>query len=358
MSGPPFNCSELQQLPNPFNELSYMPPGTAHAFQIAQYIMVGSMGALAWELLLNLPTDHRLLFEYRVTFPTIVYYFSRLSTLSYVLSSTIFQTYPTGYCVVIQRVVTISMAISVSSTSLLFYFRMAAVFHNNRLVMAVYVVLWLGVVAGGIMLVVSSTGGSMPLPEYCTMSNMENYGGAIGVMVLIHDTFVFTAISWRIVHHSYGDGENSKKRRMRIFLFGDYLQPISRTLLRDGQFYYVAKIGCNLVIVILFYIYSLSLVYRTFFTIPNVFVTNSMACLIVRHAKLSLGSSGKIHEVEEDKSIPLALPKHDGERHRAGSVSDCTAEPGVTSIRIVKTVNVEQVQDFKIGMGECCDKSI
>ncbi|CCM00297.1 uncharacterized protein FIBRA_02327 [Fibroporia radiculosa] len=227
------NCSSL---PNAFNELSYLTPSLAPEFQLGRYILAGSLGAMTWELLSNLSNDYRLLFKHRLGFPTLVYYISRLSTFTYALVSVVLQTASVGHCQAIQYIDTIFMALSVSTTSLLFYFRMSAVYHSNKYMMGAYTIVWLGVVAGSMMLIPSATGGAIGPTNFCITKAMEMYAGAIGVSVLLHDTFVFIAISWRLVLNSYH--EVSDWRRVRAFLYGESLQPISKTLLRDGQLYY------------------------------------------------------------------------------------------------------------------------
>ncbi|CCM02245.1 uncharacterized protein FIBRA_04326 [Fibroporia radiculosa] len=330
MSSP--NCS---QLPDPFNELSYVPISLVRQFQIGQFILAGSTGAMIWELLSNLSNDHALLFKHKINISTIVYYISRISTLAYVLVSVIFETAATGHCRALQKVDTTFMGLSVSSTCFLFYFRVAAVFNRNRYVMAGYLTVWLGVVGGSAALIASSTGGTIGPTEYCWTEQMYNWGGVIEIMVLIHDAVVFFGISGRLMRNAYIDLPPTK--RMRSFLFGDYLQPISKALLRDGQLYYVVKIACDLPLIILFYITSLSLAYRTYFTIPGVILMNAVACYIYRNARFSVGQGAQ------------------SSRTGSETTTAYTVDTGINTIRIMKTTEVEHGKDYKIDTGEVQD---
>ena len=100
--------------------------------------------------------------------------------------------------------------------------------------------------------------------------------------------------------------------------------------------------------VALFYSEYLPISYRTFFTIPNAFLTNAMAGRLYCKAKLELGQ-GKISVlstagVRVDNTIPLSLPRHNNSEEISTAAQ--TSVSSRSAVQISKIVEVES--DFKI----------
>ncbi|GLB42201.1 hypothetical protein LshimejAT787_1102160 [Lyophyllum shimeji] len=88
---------------NHFTPMAYLPPETAYEATITAYVMVGSVGALIWDILMNVDSDYQLLFKYKITVPTVTYFLSRTSVLVYVLMNVICHTAALPNCQVIKK---------------------------------------------------------------------------------------------------------------------------------------------------------------------------------------------------------------------------------------------------------------
>ena len=109
---------------------------------------------------------------------------------------------PIGHCVQIWRGIPWLYVIAIPATSLLFFFRVRAMYNNNLYVTLFFSFMWLAVVAGS----VTSTQGVTLVPlgttHYCTNGSMDEYVVASGVIPLVNDTLIFVAMTWRLVRGS------------------------------------------------------------------------------------------------------------------------------------------------------------
>ncbi|KAH7908554.1 hypothetical protein BJ138DRAFT_342953 [Hygrophoropsis aurantiaca] len=284
------NCSDL---PNPFTKLAFLEPRLAYQEQISSYILVGAAGALVWDVLSHLIDDYTLIFKCGVGFPTIAYFVSRLSTLFFVLISTIFDSAPVGHCSAFQKAINISFPIATSSTGLLFFFRVRAVYGGTTLATAFFGCLWLGVFACSLALISAVSATSIGTTEYCIDSGVSADVGAAIFPTLVYDTIVFVAISRRLAMLSFVDvslDESGSHRTRtpvwaRAFLFGEYLPAFSRSLLRDGQIYYLVTVASNILSAVMLYMATAPAPYRTMFVVPTAVIANAMACHVFRSTK-------------------------------------------------------------------------
>lgn len=108
---------------------------------------------------------------------------------------------------------------------------------NNLYVTIFFSFMWLAVVAGS----VTSTQGVTLVPlgttNYCTNGRMDEYVIASGIIPLVNDTLVFIAITWRLVRGSRRG--LARTNGSWSFIFGKHLPAFSRSLLQDGQVYYL-----------------------------------------------------------------------------------------------------------------------
>ncbi|KAF8132233.1 hypothetical protein K438DRAFT_1454634, partial [Mycena galopus ATCC 62051] len=268
---------------NPLTPLAFIPPNIAYLFQVAIYIYVGTLGAMIWDVLSNLHNDYKLLMGHKVGIATAAYFVSRFSALLYTVISTLYNTYPLKNCPLWGTLEVAASSIAVSANSLLFFLRARAIFNRNPYLRGMFCVMWLSVVGSAVAMPFSVFGGNVGPTPYCTFVSAKPYASAIGVTLLIHDTTVFLAISWRLFGNSHSD--YGFKRNMRAFLAGEYLPRFSKALLKDGQIYYLSTVLINLLNLIMFYNQERSDSYRTMFTVCNVMITNCLACLVFRNTK-------------------------------------------------------------------------
>ncbi|KAG5733781.1 hypothetical protein E4T56_gene8221 [Termitomyces sp. T112] len=95
--------------------------------------MVGSVGALLWDVLIHVDSDYKLRFKHKISRPTMVYFLSRVGVLVDVLMNVIFQTAALPNCQVIGKTVRIIYHIAFSSTAFLFFLRVRAVLSKTNL---------------------------------------------------------------------------------------------------------------------------------------------------------------------------------------------------------------------------------
>ncbi|KAH7908553.1 hypothetical protein BJ138DRAFT_1157450 [Hygrophoropsis aurantiaca] len=284
------NCSDL---PNPFTKLAFLEPQLAYQAQISTYTLIGAAGALVWDILSHVIDDYTLIFKCGVGFPTIAYFVSRLSTVFFVLMSTIFDSTSVGHCSAFQRAINISFPIATSSTGLLFFFRVRAIYGGTTLATAFFGCLWLGVFACSLVLVNAVSATSIGTTEYCIDSGVSADVGAAIFPTLVYDTIVFVAISRRLTMLSFVDVRDCERgshgTRMpawvRAFLYGEYLPAFSRSLLRDGQIYYLVAVACNILSVVMLYMTTASVSYRIRFVVPTTVIANAMTCHVFRSTK-------------------------------------------------------------------------
>ncbi|RDB27994.1 hypothetical protein Hypma_002096 [Hypsizygus marmoreus] len=271
-----------QQL-NPLTPMAFLPPDIGYQSTIAAYIMVGTVGALIWDILTNVDSDYKLLFRHKISIPTGTYFLSRASVLVYVLVNVIFQTAALPNCHVIKKTVCVLYHVAFSSTSLLFFLRVRAIFNQNRFAVAFFFLLWLGVLGGS--LTVATVGNAIHLgpTDYCKATAIKLYASAAPITFAVNDTFVFLAISWRLLMNAPLDPDH--KAGFNHVVLGKYLPAFSRALLQDGQVYYLVSVTSNIIVVSLTWAHTVPLAYKLMFTVFNVALTNMMACRVYRHTK-------------------------------------------------------------------------
>jgi hypothetical protein len=111
----------------------------------------------------------------------------------------------------------------------------------------------------------------------------------------VYDTLVFIAITWRLVrdgtHCGLNNNNNTRKKGGSSpwsFIFGKHLPAFSRSLLQDGQVYYLSTVGLAFMSVIFITIESIPAVYRSAIGIPNIMLINVMACRVFRNTKFGI----------------------------------------------------------------------
>lgn len=122
-----------------------------------------------------------------------------------------------------------------AATGFLFFIRLKAIYNRNRAVIAAFFVLWLGLAVGGIFIVVGVKGGPSGATQYCQDVSVKHFVFYGEVAPLVFDTLVFLAISWRLSRVASID----EKRRFESMFLGTNLPAFTKSLLQDGQIYYL-----------------------------------------------------------------------------------------------------------------------
>ncbi|KAG6829111.1 hypothetical protein H0H92_005653 [Tricholoma furcatifolium] len=224
-----FNVTEIQaQQLNPLAPMAFLTPDAGYQATIAAYVMAGSIGALIWDILINVDSDYKLLFKHKIGVPTM-----------------------------------------------------------NRFIVAFFAILWLAVLGASI--TVATVGNAVHLgpTKYCSATKLKQYASAAPITFAINDTFVFLAISWRLLSNASQSIAVGTKTKVSFgsMLRGKYLPSFSKAMLQDGQVYYLVSVTSNIVVAVLTWASTVPLSYRLMFTIFNVALTNMMACRVYRNTR-------------------------------------------------------------------------
>ena len=147
-----------------------------------------------------------------------------------------------------------------STTPLLFFYRVRAVFANSRAITAFFGFLWLATSGLSVLVPLSIFGavGMSDCLEYshrplfpilsafiqhigptnrCILTATRSYVSLPFVVNAINDTLIFLAISYHII--SYTIVGDTWRARAKSFFSADGLPKLSKSLLQSGQLYYL-----------------------------------------------------------------------------------------------------------------------
>ncbi|KAJ6454631.1 hypothetical protein C8R45DRAFT_915116 [Mycena sanguinolenta] len=317
------------ELPNPFTPLAFLPPALANQLQVSHYVDAATLGAYVWDIGLNLGNDYTLLFKHRVRFPTIVYFMSRVFTLAYILTTFFFQVAPVTNCNALAVGVGICLVFSQTTTALLFFLRVTAVWYPSKIAYVVFLILWMAVLGAGITVPLGDRAAHVGPTTQCIITVVPAYVEVAAIMPVFNDTAIFLAISYRILAHILV--ADSSMARLRVFFGGRGLSTLSRALLQSGQHFYLIAVVTHIVLLVLLKLPHLSPVYRIMLTTPGFPLINAMACLVFRRIKFGLispdgiskvpttGLSVDFHAIENPRSPPLLFHHMDPTTTRFGS---------------------------------------
>ena len=145
---------------------------------------------------------------------------------------------PISNCFHSLMAVSVLFVFAMPSTSLLFFLRARAVFHANPFATAIFGVLWLGVLGGSMTPITAFKGVNLGPTRHCTIGIIRFYSVTAAITPLINDSIVFFAISWRLCANTKADP--SLRNDVRTMVFGDHLPAFSKSLLQDGQVYFLS----------------------------------------------------------------------------------------------------------------------
>ncbi|KAF7335999.1 hypothetical protein MSAN_02313600 [Mycena sanguinolenta] len=300
--------ASITELPNPFTPLAFLPPALANQFEVSRYVLAATLGAYVWDIGLNLGNDYALLFKHRVGFPTIVYFISRAFTLAYILASFIFAVAPVENCNALVLGISIGVVLSQTSTAMLFFLRVTAVWHPNKIAYVVFSILWLTVLGAGITDPVGNRGAHIGPTRQCIDTVIPGDIEATGIAPLINDTAIFFAINYRILAHTIV--ADSSMARLRVFFGGRGLSALSQALLESGQHFYLIAVATHVTLLIILKLPHVSPVYHAILAFPGFALVNAMACLVFRRIKFGLISSDGTSKISTTgrSSDFLAMP--------------------------------------------------
>ena len=149
-------------------------------------------------------------------------------------------------CGVFSTVTAACSSIAFSCTALLFFFRLRAIYNQNRITIWSFFVLWLAIPAVSIWSTCIIASGihledeAYPSFKYCPdlVTNIQAQFLYTQSTTLAYDTLVFIAISRRLCRISYLKPQGPRES-LKLLLFGKYLPIFTKSLYLDGQAYYL-----------------------------------------------------------------------------------------------------------------------
>ncbi|KAF7335959.1 hypothetical protein MSAN_02309300 [Mycena sanguinolenta] len=276
-------------LPNPYTPLAFLPPALADQVEVSRYLYAATLGAYVWDIGLHLGNDYALLFKHRVRLPTIVYFLSRAFTLALILTTFAFQVASVEDCNALGIAVGICFVLSQTSTALLFFLRVTAIWHPSKIAYVVFSVLWLGVLGAGITVPLGVSGAHIGPTMQCITTTVRSNIEVSMIIPMINDTAIFLAINYRIL--AYTMAEDSPMAHLRALLGGTGRSALSRALLQSGQHFYLIAVITHIVLFVLLKLPHLPPIYHAMLTVPGFALINAMGCQVFRRIKFGLISS-------------------------------------------------------------------
>ncbi|KIK53019.1 hypothetical protein GYMLUDRAFT_140058, partial [Collybiopsis luxurians FD-317 M1] len=254
-----------------------LPPSVALQFQVDSYITVATAGIFIWDLLSNFAADWHLFRTSRNKLYLMVYMISRAGSMIFVLGRAIFTTYPVGNCEIANITIDSFYPVGVAGSCLLLFFRARVVYHGHRRLIAFFAFLWVAAFGTCLVAPFGTLATNVQSTSYCVTTRIMPFVGAIVIVPTIYDTVIFLAVSYKLMSHSFAEA-----RGLQEHLLGNNLPEFSRAMFRDSQKYYLITVIANIVTICLMYA-PVNAAYQIASNVPNVMLTNIMACYVYRN---------------------------------------------------------------------------
>ncbi|TDL21970.1 hypothetical protein BD410DRAFT_789054 [Rickenella mellea] len=322
---------------NPMTALAYLPPVIADQIEISRYIYVGAFSAFMWDVLTNLNNDYKLLFKFTVRPPTVVYFLSRIMTLAFLTSAMLFPIASIGDCQKLQTALGSCFAVAVPATSLLFFFRVRAIFEREKIVVGIFFLVWLATLGGSLTVPFAIFGGHIGPTLHCINTAVKPYS-SVGIIVsTVSDTLVLLAISYRLITTT--SLEDSVKGRVQGFFGGKGLPRISKSLLQGGQQYYLITVGFNIATMAMILSPSVPPVLRAILTVPNLALENAMACRVFRDVRFGLiRNDATIQSSRPNGSTLPSSYQYSRKTGQSGTLIDSVATRDIGGVSVTKSI--------------------
>ncbi|KIM88416.1 hypothetical protein PILCRDRAFT_814316 [Piloderma croceum F 1598] len=266
---------------NPYTPLAFLPPDVADQFQVICYVNVAILAAVTWDWLMAIPEEYLIIRKIGFSRPNIVYFLSRFGTFGYCLTTTIFRTVSIDDCKVLKYVKGSLLVIGVPATSLLFLFRVKAVYNNSKIITAFFGLLWLAITGLNTLILLGKSPDHIPYTKRCMGGlALPEYTTAPIIVTVVNDTLVLFAISYRML--SSAMIRSTWRARTKSFFTGDGLMHLSWVLLQSGQVYYFVTIGFAITITAFVLSPSFPVVLKPILGSAYIALSNVMACRVYR----------------------------------------------------------------------------
>ncbi|XP_006459686.1 hypothetical protein AGABI2DRAFT_116646 [Agaricus bisporus var. bisporus H97] len=228
---------------NPDVYLNHIPQLEAQQIEIGRNIVVAVLGATIWDILVYIPDDIRIVQRSsRFSFVTFCYFFSRISAVVHALLGTMERAIPIYHLYPYVIFSSCLLSLSAISSSYIFLRRAQAIYAERKGPQKFFFISWLFVFGAGCLIPLGVHPSYIPGTYYYRYPGLATYVIAAPLVLLLFDTLVFIAISYKIYkEHSMDVDSMEEQRTTRSWirlLSGRRLPLISKAVLRGGQQYY------------------------------------------------------------------------------------------------------------------------
>ncbi|KAJ6454622.1 hypothetical protein C8R45DRAFT_1111868 [Mycena sanguinolenta] len=204
--------ADATELPNPFTPVAFLPPAFANQFEVSRHLYAATLGAYVWDIGWNLGNDCPVIQAQGSLPDDCVFSFKGIHIILYSRSLRLPRNCNAlavgfGICIVFTQ----------TTTTMLFFLRVIAVWYPSRIAFAVFFVLWLAVLGAGISAPLGIRGAHIGPTAQCITTAVSAKVEVVPIMPLINDTAIFLAINYRILAHTIV--ANSPMARFRVFFW-------------------------------------------------------------------------------------------------------------------------------------------
>jgi len=263
----------------------------AYMLAVGTYFAVGALSVFIWDLLYNLMSDYLIARMHQMNIPLAVYFISRISTLCFAMMGVLGLTVPITNCQLFSAGILGFYNTLISSTMLLSYFRVCAVWDRSRSILVVFGFLWVVGVAGSLTTVAGLSFDHFDGSPYCTeiVPSGRGYVGAAVFGPTINHLIVFVATTYGLCR-SYANFHNkfSITRSYRVFVLGESLPAFSKAVLQASQLCYLVAMLAGMAALVWFYVFAPDPSFRLAIFVPYAITVNIMFSGVFRKAKLGV----------------------------------------------------------------------
>ncbi|KZP20932.1 hypothetical protein FIBSPDRAFT_1044500 [Athelia psychrophila] len=270
---------------------------------LTAYCSVVVFTAVIWAWALSMSEEVEIVKRKGVSMPNIAYYVTRFATLGGCICSVLLdlglQTY-TGH---IKTSSLVLFWITQSSTGLLFFFRIRAVYRHSKSVIYGFFFMWMLVATSPLLMFLHPDVRCYRPHRHCYIWGPLTLPG--NGAVLLNDTLVFIGVSLHAYRSMSLDTSSlSHACRFKRLVQGHGLYKVSRMLLKSGQLYYGAIIGVQIWTIVTV---SLGLRYSEIAFRAYIPFASALACKVFRMVMLCDTTEDPLNTLEIHEMIEVGI---------------------------------------------------
>jgi len=233
------------------NPLALLPIEDAEAITVLRLVACGTLCIWFWDFVTGIADDVRLISEFGMTPSCSCYILSKVATAANVITEFLITAAPIGNCHIFSKVVTGIAITAAELSSLLFFFRVKAVFNHSRVIIGVFLALWI----------------VQAISSYTT-SLLNSDAIHIGTTMYC----IATAES------NYGYLPRAQSNTIKAFFIPIIIGQVSKVIFQTGQLYFLASILADIMMSAAWFSRSWVPVLRTLLSVPVVPLLNIFSC--------------------------------------------------------------------------------